>query len=143
MGYFAQFQYIKKADQNSHWISFLFLALVALLPFSTALLSAYPGLFITLTIYGINLILIGFALYWHWIYALNADLVENTSKFLIRYAILRCLVAPLGYIIAIFLAFISLKLSLIIFAVVPLLYILPKTRELFWFPLANKGIKNK
>lgn len=42
MGYTAQFRSIQKADHNSHWISFLFLALVTLIPFSTALLSKTP-----------------------------------------------------------------------------------------------------
>lgn len=141
MGYFAQFQYIKKADQNSHWISFLFLALVALLPFSTALLSANPYLFIALAIYGGNLILIGFALYWHWIYAIRNNLVKkDTSKFIIRYAVLRCIIAPIFYIFAIIIAFLNPGISLIIFAIVPLLYIIPGMKDIFWFPLANWGI---
>ena len=139
MGYFAQFQYIKKADHNSHWISFLFLALVALLPFSTALLSGNPNLFISLAIYGCNLILIGFTLYWHWIYTIKNSLVnKDISKFIIRYATLKCLVAPFCYVFAIIIAIINPNISLIIFAIVPLLYIIPKMKELFWFPLANK-----
>lgn len=144
MGYFAQFQYIIKADQNSHWISFLFLSLVALLPFSTALLSANPDLFIALAIYGSNLILIGLALYWHWIYAIGNNLVKKeTSKFIIRYAVLRCITAPFFYVFAIIIALLNPGISLIIFAIIPLLYIIPGMKDIFWFPLANRGIKNE
>lgn len=139
MGYFAQLQHLQKADHNLHWISFLFLALVALLPFSTALLSKNPYLFIALAIYGGNLILIGLSLYWHWIYAVKATLInKDTSRFIIRYATFRCITAPFCYTIAVILAVIAPKISLIIFAVVPLLYIIPIMKEIFWFPLANR-----
>ena len=138
MGYTAQFRSIKKADHNSHWISFLFLALVTLIPFSTALLSKNPYSTLPIIIYSSNLVFIGLVLYWHWINALdNGLIVEGVSQGLIKYAKLRCLVAPAGYIVAILVAFISPVVSLVICVIVPLLYIIPGMQRLFWMRLAG------
>jgi len=139
MGYTAQFRYVKKVDHGSHWISFLFLALVTLIPFSTALLSREPYEVLSISIYALNLIFIGLTLYWHWIHVIGKDhLVEDDLySYIIKYAKLRCLVAPAGYMVAIFTAFINPTLSLIICAVVPLLYIIPGMQKIFWLPLAG------
>jgi uncharacterized membrane protein len=138
LGYTTQFRSIEKADHNSHWISFLFLALVTLIPFSTALLSKNPYSTLPIIIYSSNLAFIGLALYWHWINALGHGLItEDVSSDLIKYAKLRCLVAPAGYIVAIIVAFISPVVSLVICAIVPLLYIIPGMQRLFWMPLAG------
>jgi uncharacterized membrane protein len=138
MGYSAQFRSIQKADHNSHWISFLFLALVTLIPFSTALLSKNPYSTLPIIIYSSNLVFIGLALYWHWINALGNDLlVEDLPQGLVKYAKLRCLVAPAGYLVAIIVAFFNPMVSLVICAAVPLLYIIPGMQRVFWMRLAG------
>jgi uncharacterized membrane protein len=139
LGYTAQFRYIKKADHGSHWISFLFLALVTLVPFSTALLSRTPYEVLSISIYALNLIFIGLALYWHWIHVTGKDhLVEDDlDSHIIKYAKLRCLVAPSGYVVAIFTAFINPTASLVICAIVPLLYIIPGMQQVFWMRLTG------
>ena len=48
------------------WINILFLLWVALVPFSTALLSEYPKTRLAIGIYGANLIAIGLTLALHW-----------------------------------------------------------------------------
>ncbi len=137
MGYMAQFRSINKSDHNSHWISFLFLALVTLIPFSTALLSKNPYSTLSIIIYSSNLVLIGLVLYWHWINAIGNGLTEDIPRNLIKYAKLRCLVAPAGYLIAIVVAFINPVISLIICAFIPLLYIIPSMQRLFWIPMTG------
>lgn len=143
LGYTAQFKYINKVNHGSHWISFLFLALVTLIPFSTALLSRAPYDVLSICIYASNLIFIGLALYWNWIHVTGKDhlVTDDIDRQIIIYAKLRCLVAPAGYLIAIFVAFISPVASLVICAVVPLLYIIPGMQRIFWMPLVHMGGK--
>lgn len=137
LGYTAQFKYIIKTDNNSNWISFLFLALITLIPFSAALLSEHPQTFIALAVYGANNILIGLTLYWHWEYATREDKQSNNPPDnIINYAILRSLTAPLGYLIGILVAILNTEISLIIFTIIPLLYIIPGMQEHFWLPLS-------
>ena len=137
LGYTAQFKYIIKTDNTSNWISFFFLALITLIPFSTALLSKYPQTFIALALFGVNNIFIGLALYWHWMYATQKKEVNNPPDDITTYAIIRALMAPLGYLIGILMAIINTELSLIIFAITPLLHILPGMQNHFWLPLAT------
>ncbi|HMK54990.1 MAG TPA: TMEM175 family protein [Methanobacteriaceae archaeon] len=139
LGYTAQFRYINKVDHESHWISFLFLALVTLIPFSTALLSGNPHSVLSIVIYASNLITIGLALYWHWIHATkDYQLVDgDLHPYIIKYAKLRCLVAPVGYFLAILVAFISPTVSLVICVAVPLFYIIPGMQKVFWLQLAK------
>lgn len=140
LGYTAQFRYIKQVDHGSHWISFLFLALVTLIPFSTGLLSRNPYDVLTISIYSLNLILIGLALYWNWIHVIGKEhLMYDIDANIIRYAKLRCLVAPAGYLLAIFTAIFNPVASLVICAFVPLLYIIPGMQRIFWLPLVRIG----
>lgn len=137
MGYIAQFRYMTKSDHNSHWISFLFLALVTLIPFSTALLSKNPYSTLPIIIYSTNLAFIGLVLYWHWMHAIGNGLIGDLPPSLIKYAKFRCLVPPAGYLVAITVAFINPMVSLLICAVLPLLYIIPGMQKLFWMRLAG------
>jgi uncharacterized membrane protein len=141
LGYTTQFKYIKKVDHESHWISFLFLALVTLIPFSTAFLSKNPYNSLSIAIYAANLIFIGLTLYWHWVHA-TKDLklvVDDIEPHVIKYAKFRCLVAPMGYVIAIIVGFISPITGLMICGIVPLLYIIPGIQRVFWMRLVNIG----
>jgi uncharacterized membrane protein len=69
VGHHVQLSFIRKVDRPLLWINLLFLLWVALVPFSTALLSEYPMAQIAITLYGLNLIAIGLTLALHWWYA--------------------------------------------------------------------------
>lgn len=138
-GHRAQFNYIHRADHTMHWINILFLACVAFVPFATSLLDSYPGSRLTLTIYGANLILIGMVLYWHWVYATtNYRLVDVTiSPVVVRFATQRCLLAPICYALAIGLGFVHPILSIMVYVIVPILYIVPHLQS-YWLRLASR-----
>ena len=140
IGHRAQFQFIQRADQNLHWLNMLFFALSGLIPFSTGLVSSYHDQYLAVALYGLNLSLIGIALYFHWLYAThNKDLVGDAlSPMVIRFGTQRCLLAPAGYAIAIVLGLISPIISLILFAVVPIFYIVPYLTRV-WLHLAQRG----
>ena len=66
VGHHVQLSFIRRADRPLLWINILFLLWVALVPFSTALLSEYSNTRLAIAIYGANLIAIGLTLALHW-----------------------------------------------------------------------------
>ena len=134
IGHHNQFAYIRRADRLFLWINILFLMCVAFIPFSAALLGQYPNQPIALVEYGANLVIVGTVLLIHWWYAsaghrlVDADLDPT----LIRLASRRILRAPIAYLVAIALAFVSVPLSLTIYVLVPLWYILPGRIDRYW-----------
>ena len=134
VGHHIQLSFIRRADRPLLWINILFLLWVALVPFSTALLSEYAKTRIAIAVYGANLIAIGLTLTLHWWYAttearhVDADIHPH----LVRDAMKRTLMAPVIYLIAIALSFVRAELSLILYALVPILYILPGRIDIHW-----------
>ena len=134
VGHHIQLSYIRRVDRPLLWINLLFLLWVVLVPFSTALLSEYPKAQIAITIYGLNLIAIGVTLAVHWWYAtaearhVDADIHPG----LVRGALLRTLMAPAVYVVAIAVSFLRPELSLLLYALVPVLYILPGRIDVHW-----------
>jgi uncharacterized membrane protein len=127
VGHHNQFAYIRRTDRPLLWINILFLMCVAFIPFSAALLAAYPGQRIAVIIYGANLIVVGLVLYLHWWYATrNHRLVDaDLDPHVVRLATTRILMAPVIYVVAIGLSFVNTTVSIGIYVLVPVLYILP------------------
>ena len=139
VGHRAQFQFILYADQNLHWLNMLFFAMCGLTPFSTGLLSQYHDQWLAVALYGLNLSLIGIALYLHWLYATRHTSIvgDDISPVVVRYGSQRCLLAPIGYTIAVLLGLISPIISLVVFGVVPLVYIVPSITRA-WLKFAQR-----
>ncbi len=77
----TQLNYFARADRNLAWIHLGFLAMVALMPFSTSLLADYITTRLALVIYWLNLALLGVFVYASWSYATRAGLVrEGTDE---------------------------------------------------------------
>jgi uncharacterized membrane protein len=134
VGHHMQLSFIRSADRPLLWINILFLLWVALVPFSTALLSEYTKHRLAIAIYGANLISIGLTLALHWWYATTRTrhVDPDTQPGLVRAAMARTLMGPLLYLIAIGVSFFSTELSLVLFALVPILYILPGRVDIHW-----------
>lgn len=133
VGHHIQLSFIRRADRPLLWINILFLLWVALVPFSTALLSEFAKTRIAIAIYGANLIAIGLTLALHWGYAAKGQHVDaDIPPSLVRGAMYRTLLAPLVYSIAIALSFFRAELSLALYALVPILYILPGRIDVHW-----------
>jgi uncharacterized membrane protein len=138
-GHRAAFHYIKFADHNYHWLNILLLAFVALVPFTTALFAKYYLDETAIFIYGINLILIGLTMYAQWLYATKDHRLidEELSASIIRFAKLRTIFPPITYTLALLIGMIDFRISMVIFTVVPLLYILPFFQP-FWRHFARE-----
>jgi uncharacterized membrane protein len=134
VGHHAQLAFIHRADRPLLWINIVFLLWVALVPFSTALLSEYSNTRMAIGIYGGNLIAIGLTLALHWWYATagSRHVDPAIDRALVRGAMYRTLMGPFVYLLAILLSFIKVELSLILYALVPILYILPGRIDVHW-----------
>jgi len=134
VGHHMQLSFIRSADRPLLWINILFLLWVALVPFSTALLSEYTTHRLAVAVYGANLIAIGLTLALHWWYATagTRHVDPNTHPGLVRAAMVRTLMGPLLYLIAIAISFFSTELSLVVYALVPIIYILPGQVDIHW-----------
>ncbi len=139
VGHRNQFNFIRRADQNFHWLNIFFFGVVCLVPFSTGILSRYPDTLLAVTIYGINLIMIGVALFFIWTYATyRGHLVDaDLPRPVVQLGKQRSLLAPACYLVAILAGLLDPRLSLVIYALVPLLYIFPGLQH-FWTHLAHR-----
>jgi uncharacterized membrane protein len=140
-GHRGQFHYIRHADHVLHWINILLFALVSLVPFSAKVLGRHSGTVLGQALYGANLIAIGVVLYWHWRHASRRHLLidQDVPAAVVRGAIMRCLVAPACYLVAVGVAVLDTRVSLVMFLCVPALYILPWLQGFWWSLSGARG----
>ena len=134
VGQHNQFHLIRCADRTLLWINIVFLMAISFVPFSTALLSAYPLQPSAQTVYGGNLIAIGLLLLWHWTYATHRHrLVDpELDDRMIRAVIKRILIGPALFTLAIASSSLSAVASLVLYVVAPLIYVLPGRVDDHW-----------
>ena len=134
VGHHNQFHLIRRSDRALLWINILFMTTISFVPFSTALLSTYPGERIAVIVYGTSLIIIGLILYGHWAYATHGRrLVDHELDVRsIRFARRRILIGPVVFATAIAASFLNAWLSLLIFVCAPVVYLLPGKIDRHW-----------
>ena len=127
VGHHNQFFYIRRSDRTLLWINILYLMFVALVPFSTGLLSRYGSDRLSLIVYNINLIAVGVVLYLHWAYATrDGHLLGHTLDAKVdRLVRRRILLAPSLYFLAILVSFVSIAAADLMDVLIPILYVLP------------------
>jgi len=76
LGQQAQLAYLDHADRHYTWIQLAYLAVVAMMPFSTSLLAEFIGLRLSLIIYWVNILLLGVVLTSGLRYAQHAGLLR-------------------------------------------------------------------
>jgi uncharacterized membrane protein len=127
VGHHVQFDSIRRADTRLLWINIVFLLLIGLIPFSTALLGAAPLDPMAVQVYGANLLLAGLALLWSWRYATEGRrLVDpDLGAERVRLGTVRSAVGGGVSVLAMALAFLDTRISIAIFSLVPLYFIFP------------------
>lgn len=149
VGHHNTFHYIQRTDRILLWLNIFLLLCIVFIPFPTALLglTALSGASapISVTIYGCTLILTGSLLQLLWWYATkNYRLVDrNIDPQLVRRAARRNVMGPMIYFLAIMASFLHIVISLSIFALVPLLYILPGNIDRHWKHVHEPGSPEK
>lgn len=137
-GQSVQLSYMKEYDRNLTWIALFFLLLVSLLPFTTAFLGQYTSFRFALFLYWLNLLLLGLALYLHWVYAARKQFIDlDAAAFpAINKAVRsRIVIAQALYFAGALLCFIHVYLSMAFIILVQLNYA-------FAF-FSGKGVRKK
>lgn len=119
------------ADYGSVWINTFLLFLICLLPFPTKIMGEYPLSAPVVMIWGLVFSAGTFMLTWFYYYStrnyLSVRYDPERVRKNVRFSILG---GPTIYLIAAMLAYVSVYVSYVMYALVPLLYILPLDREL-------------
>ncbi len=134
IGHHNQYLAIRRTDRPFLWINIGFLAAIALMPFSSALVGSYPLERTAVVTYALNMALAGTLLYAHWSYATTGGRLvgESTSAELVRETKRRVLIAPVAYLLAAGLSFVAPIASLAVFAAIPLYFIIPGRVDRHW-----------
>ena len=83
----VQLSRFARGDRNLTWIHIAFLATVSVTPFSTALEENFIHLRVSLTVFWVNLLLLGVTLYASWRYAAAHGLLQDDVSYEVRHAI--------------------------------------------------------
>lgn len=127
------FHYIEKVDTVLIWLNLAFLLVVAFVPFPTSLLIEYfndPEEYIAGVLYGIVQMLCVLLLMAMWCYATRGNRLvsDRLNPYIVRRFKFLLLLNLVIYILSIGLAFADVKLSLLIYLIIPLLSFLPMFR---------------
>ena len=133
VGQQTQLSHFARSDRNLAWLHLGFLLAVTLIPFSTALLSAFLAFRIALLAYWLNIFLLGAMLFLSWQYALRTGLVKDEVTPEMRSAVVRRIViAQALYAFGAALCIISTYLSIAFIVLVQLNYVFaPRVRLLY------------
>ena len=124
------FAHIKKHDHFLLWLNLLFLLCVASIPFPTGLLGTYPNERISIMVYSGVLAVTGIFLDIIWWYVTTYGLVDGeTDPEFVRFVHKHIWKAPIMYILAFLISFLSLNLAKLILVCVAIFYIIPNALE--------------
>jgi uncharacterized membrane protein len=134
VGHHAQLHYVRRADRPFLWMNLVFLLFISVVPFSAALLGEYHEHPVAVAVYCGNLIAAGLVLYAQLRYADGPGQLfdPGLDPAFIRAGGRRLLMGPTLYAVALLLAFVHTGISLVLCALVPVLYILPGRVDVFW-----------
>ena len=126
-GHRKVFEYISKTNRYFIFLGVLFYMVVCLVPFSTRFLSANALQWYAILMYGLNLSMCNLSLYAQWIYGINRPSLHARilPKEVRREARILFLISPVMYAIAILISFYMPLVSLAIYFVTPVLYLIP------------------
>lgn len=112
-------------------INMLYLMLLALIPFSTHLLSSYHQNTVAVIVYGLNILLISLTSLGMFLYALKSKEVETheVSPRLMMQAKTRLTITPIFTLIGIFISFFAIPLAMFFYAFPVLFNIIPGTLD--------------
>src|ERR671910_3202764 len=127
VGHHIMYHAIRRADRTLLWLNIFFFMFVSLLPFSTSILNAFAEAFIAPLLFGTNLAIIGWILFFQWQYAgsqpqMMASFVTAEYRKTVRS---RMLIVPVATTLTALVCFWSVGISLVIYLLLLPLYMLP------------------
>ena len=126
-GHRMVFEYVSKTNRYFIFLGIIFYMVICLVPFSTRFLAANTLRWYGIMMYALNLSLCNLALYWQWKYGIRRpslrtrelpDEVKTEAQKLF-------LISPVMYGVAIAFSFFVPLVSIFIFFMTPVLYLLP------------------
>ena len=124
VGHHSQFEYIERADLSLIWLNIIFLMGVSLVPFSAGLLGQHGERQIAVVLYGANLIGVSIFHVVMWRYSIRHGLIrEDTPPEVIALGTQLSLIPIIVYSIAILLSYVNTLLSILLYVVVPVLFV--------------------
>jgi uncharacterized membrane protein len=136
VGHHVQFLFIRRTERTHIWINLFFLLTIAIIPFSAAVLGRFGLHLLPVMWYGANILLAAFGLHMSWIYATHRKrLVDaDLDPMVIRRVSERLVFAYVTYGAAMLLALVNPKISLLIYLVLPVFFIVPGALDRHWVP---------
>jgi uncharacterized membrane protein len=120
---------IRRADRTLLWLNIAFFMFVSLIPFSTSVLNSFPAALIASFLFGVNLALVGWLLFFQWKYVgSQPEMLTPSVTVEYRAAIgFRMLAVPLATSFTALVCFWSSGISVAIYLLLLPLYLLPVT----------------
>jgi uncharacterized membrane protein len=127
VGHHVMYHAVRRADRMLLWLNIAFFMFVSLLPFSTSVLNAFPRALIAPFLFGANLALVGWLLFFQWAYVstqpgMLASFVTVEYRANVRF---RMLAVPVATTLTAFVCFWSAGISVAIYLLLLPLYMLP------------------
>jgi len=120
-----------RSDYGVIWINVIMLFFISLLPFPTALMGEYPKQPLFVMLWGLTFSAGTFSLTWFYYYNVKHYLSDKyDKKQVMKNVRLSIFAGPAIYLAAAFLSWVSVYISFVLYALTPLLYILPLDKEL-------------
>lgn len=126
-GHRMMFEYIGKTDRYFIFLGVLFYLVVCLVPFSTRILAANTLKWYAILVYALNLSLCNLTLYFQWLYGIRKTsmLHREVPAEVKREANILFLLSPVVYTVAVAVSPFFPYISIVIFIITPILYLLP------------------
>jgi uncharacterized membrane protein len=123
----ALFHFLKKVDRISLIINLGLLMCVSFIPYPSALMAKYAYNRAVIVLFGATMAAAGFAFSSLWFYAVRQYFrnEQRIDRRFVRDASLWTLGYPLSYVVATAVALVNPRTSLIVFAIIPVVYLLP------------------
>ena len=133
LGHHGLFHHIRRGDLTLVWLNLIFLMCVAFVPFPTALLVEYPQDRMAAVLYGLAQLLCSSSLGAIWFYAAHRRrlVAKDLDREIVLRTSLKLGVGPVVYLLSILAAFQHRGLSLLLYVLVPLGYLIVDRTRLY------------
>jgi uncharacterized membrane protein len=132
VAYTILFHLIQRTDRLYHWVCLIYVLCVICVPFSANLISQYPSRLEAVLFYGFNLVACSGALYMNYWYAYSRNLMGPQAHPVAIQALKKRILAGTAiYLGATLLAFIDTRISLTIYVLISLVYIVPPKSDAY------------
>jgi uncharacterized membrane protein len=141
VGHHVQFLFIRRTDRTHLWINLFFLLTIAIIPFSAAVLGKFGLHILPVMWYGGNILLAAFGLHMSWLFATRGRRLvdEDIDPLVVRRVGERLIFAYVTYGVAMLLAFVNPKISLVMYLILPIFFIVPGALDRHWVPRRTKS----